>query len=285
MKKVILYVVLVFCASSASAELEIITLKHRSAEEILPIVRPLLDKDGVASGMNNQLILRTSSRNLAEIKGLLPHIDTQPRQLKISVMQNVDRETVKRLSAVSGSVGIGRNVRLRVANTPANGGLTVDVGQDTSKGRVQVISTRSLEDNKNIQQVQVVEGGRAFILVGKSHPVQQHSLVQTPWNVQRIDSTQYRDVSSGFYVSPLLNGDRVTLEISTQTDSVATASASTLVTWVQQLHTTLSGRLGEWMALGDTSQQKQDDGSTISTRSLSKLNERRTVLLKVEEMP
>jgi len=27
---------------------------------LLPIVRPLLDKDGVASGMNYQLILRTS---------------------------------------------------------------------------------------------------------------------------------------------------------------------------------------------------------------------------------
>lgn len=94
MKKIAVGLLLLLLASPVWAALEIITLQHRNVEEILPIVRPLLDKDGVASGMNNQLILRTSPRNIAEIRKLLNSIDTAPRRLRITVLQNVDRKSV-----------------------------------------------------------------------------------------------------------------------------------------------------------------------------------------------
>lgn len=285
MKKFILYFMLIFLSSPAWAELEVIMLQHRSAEDVLPIVLPLLDKGGVASGMNNQLILRTSSRNLAEIKRLLADIDIAPRRLRITVMQNVDSETVKRLTAISGSVGLGRDARLRVPEGADNSALTVEAGQGADRMRARVISTRSLEDDKKTQQVQVVEGGRALIRVGQSVPVSQREVVHSPWNTQVIDSTQYRDVNSGFYVRPRISGDRVTLEISAQNDALARDSANPSITRVQQLNTTVSGRLGEWMELGDSSQQTRNDGSSISTRSVSDVNERRNVLLKVEELP
>ena len=108
MSRAILYFALIVFSSAALAELEVISLQHRSVEDVLPIVRPLLDEGGVASGMNNQLILRTTPRNLDEIKKLLESIDIAPRRLLISVMQDVDSDTVRRLTGVSGSVGIGR---------------------------------------------------------------------------------------------------------------------------------------------------------------------------------
>ena len=83
MARLILGLLLALLSCAAWAELEVITLQHRSAEEILPIVRPLLDRDGVASGMNNQLILRTSPHNIAEIRKLLDKIDTPLRRLQI----------------------------------------------------------------------------------------------------------------------------------------------------------------------------------------------------------
>lgn len=287
MKKFILYLLylmLILFSFPVWAELEIIILQHRSAQDVLPIVRPLLDKDGVASGMNNQLILRTSPRNLAEIRRLLPTIDILPRRLRISVMQNVDDETAQRLVEISGSVGLGRAARLNVPGGADNGGLTVEAGQGADRLHARVISTRSLEDNKNTQQVQIVEGERALISVGQSLPMQQHQVVQSPWNTQVIDSTQYRDVSSGFYVRPQLNGDRVTLEISAQNDSLAPGSGNPPAMQVQQVNTTVSGRLGEWMELGGTSRQATNDDSSISTHSVSDANERRHMLLKVEEV-
>jgi len=284
MKKVILCCVLIFLSSAAYAELEVITLQHRNVEDVLPVIRSLLDKDGVASGMNNQLILRTSPSNMAEIRKLLWSLDTALRRLKITVLQDVDSDTVRHLTEISGSVGVGRDARISVPDGADEGGLTVEAGQGRDRMRGRIISTRSLESDKKTQQIQVLEGGRALVSVGQSVPVRQRQLVQSPWNTQVIESTQYRDVTSGFYVRPHLRGDRVTLEISAQNDALALGSGNQTITRVQQLNTTVSGRLGEWLVLGDTSQQAEDDGSTISTRSASDVHERRNVLLKVEEV-
>ena len=284
MKKIILCCALIFVSSSAYAELEVITLQHRNVEDVLPIIRPLLDKDGVASGMNNQLILRTSPDNMAEIRKLLESLDTALRRLRITVLQDVDSDTVRRLTEISGSVGVGRDARISVPGSMDDRGLTVEAGQGRDRVRGRIISTRSLESDKKTQQIQVLEGGRALVSVGQSVPVVQRQIVQSPWDTQVTESTQYRDVTSGFYVRPRLRGDRVTLEISAQNDALATGSGNQPITRVQQLNTTISGRLGEWMVLGDTSQQASDDGSAISTRSVSDVHERRNVLLKVEEV-
>ncbi len=282
MKKIVLCGVLIFLSPAARAELEVIPLRHHNVEDVLPIIRPLLDQDGVASGMNNQLILRTSPHNLAEIRKLLESIDTAPRRLRITVLQNVDSDTVRRLTEVSGSVGLGRDARISVPGSA--GGLTVEAGQGADRVRGRIVSTRSLEDDKKTQQIQVLEGGRALVSVGQSVPVSQRQVVQSPWNTQVIESTQYQNVTSGFYVRPRLSRDRVTLEISAQNDALAPNSGNPPTTRLQQVTTTISGRLGEWLVLGDISQQTAGDGSTLSSRSVSDVHERRDVLLKVEEV-
>lgn len=284
MKKAILYFVLIFISFPAWAELEVITLQHRNAQDVLPIIQPLLDQDDVARGMNNKLILRTSPRNLAEIRKLLEQIDTAPRSLKITVMQNVDSETVRRLTEVSGNIGLGGDARIGMRGGRGEGGLTVEAGQGADRARARVYSTRSLDADKKTQQIQVLEGGRARISVGQAVPVTQRQVVRSPWKTQVIEDTQYREVSSGFYVVPRLNGDRVTLEISAQNDMLSPGSANQPATTVQQMTTTVSGRLGEWLVLGETLQQAEGEGSSISTHSLSSAHEQRNVLLMVEEI-
>ena len=294
MKKIILHFVLILISSSAWAGLEVITLQHRNAQDVLPIIMPLLEQDGVASGMNNQLILRTSPHNLAEIRKLLEHIDIAPRRLKITVMQNVDSETVRRLTEVSGNIGLGSDVRIGMRGSPDDrggddgggndGGLVAEAGQSADRVRARVYSTRSLEADKKTQQIQVLEGGRARVSVGQSVPYTQRQVVRTPWKKQVTEGTQFREVNSGFYVLPCVNGDRVTLEISTQNDMLSQNSGTQPATRMQQMNTTVSGQLGEWLVLGDTFQQAENDGSTVSTRSHSSANEQRNVLLMVEEI-
>lgn len=287
MKRIFLLYTLLFVSLSAFAsELEVIELKHRSADEVLPIIRPLLDKGDVASGMDYQLILRTSPRNLAQIKKLLESLDTSPRNLKITVMQNVDSETVARLTELSGSVGVGRDARVTVPGSGNTSGLNVEAGQGQDRLRAHVISTRSLEDDRKTQQLQVLEGNRALVHSGQSVPVPQRQVIQHPWGTQVIDSTQYQEVSSGFYVLPRVNGDRVTMEITAQNDSLAPnqPAGNFPNTRIQQTSTTVSGRLGEWLVVGGVGQQRNIDDSTISTRSLSDTREQRNVLIKVEEI-
>lgn len=275
MKRLLMLLLAGLLTTAACAnELEIINLKHRNAEELIPIIRPLLDKDEMVSGMNYQLIVRASPRNIAQIKRLLEGIDTLPRRLKITVMQNVDSDTVARLTELSGSVDVG-NARISVPGSTGRDGLNA-----------RIISTRSLEDDKKTQQLQVLEGNRALVKSGQSVPVPQRQVVQNAWGTQVIETTQYRDVSSGFYVLPRIHGDTVTLEISAQNDSLAPNqnTGNYPVTRIQNTSSIVSGRLGEWINVGGGGQQSSTDNSTITTRSTSRLNEERNVLIKVEEV-
>lgn len=70
-------------------KLEIIPLRHRLTDEVLPVLQPLVAPGGTLSGMNNQLIIRTTETNLAELKQVLARIDQAARRLKIYVRQDV----------------------------------------------------------------------------------------------------------------------------------------------------------------------------------------------------
>jgi type II secretory pathway component GspD/PulD (secretin) len=260
-KTVILWILMFFSVATASAdELEMIQLRHRSADELLPVIRPLLDKDEVVTGMNDQLILRASARNIVQIRRLLESIDTLPRSLKITVMQNVDGDTAARLMEISGRLG----------------------SVESAQHGVHIVSTRTLEDDKKTQQLTVMEGHRARVSSGQSVPVEQR--VQTPWGTQ--STTRYQTVESGFYVLPRIHGERVTLEITAQNDAIAPDQNNSTypVTRIQQAATTVSGRLGEWIDAGGTMVQNDTEGSGISMRSSSHRQAHSTVLIKVDEV-
>lgn len=284
--KIFLVVLLLLPLFAWANELSIIPLRHRSADDLIPIIRPLLDAGDVVSGMNDQLILRTSEANLQQIKRLLIDIDVAPRRLKITVLQNVDQETIARLTEVSGSVGIGRDARVSL---PANGGhvganVTLNQGQDYLAARV--VSTRSLEENHKTQQVQVLEGNRALIRSGKTIPLPQRQIIYHPWGGTVVDSVQTQEVNSGFYVLPRINGQRVTLEISTQNDNVVPSKgpSNPANISIQQSQSTVSGRLGEWLVVGGLDEASHTDGTTISTRSNAQGHEQRDILIKVDEL-
>jgi type II secretory pathway component GspD/PulD (secretin) len=48
--------------------LEVIDLKYRSAEQIVPMLKPLLAPGGTVSALQNRLIVRTTPQNLAELR-------------------------------------------------------------------------------------------------------------------------------------------------------------------------------------------------------------------------
>ena len=290
---ILLMIGLSVAMSCYANELEIINLKHRSAEELLPIIRPFLDSDEMVSGMNYQLILRASPRNIEQIKRLLDSIDTRPRRLKVTVMQDVDSDTAASMTEMSGSIGVGRNARIAVPGQ-GNGGVyagggSVSVGQGQDAVNARIISTRTLENDHKTQQLQVMEGNRALVRTGQTVSVPQRQVIQGAWGTQVIDTTQYRDVSSGFYVLPRVNGDQVTLEISTQNDSLApnpnqNTGSGYPVTRIQNTSSTVSGHLGEWINVGGLGQQGNVDHSTLTSRSSSQINEQRNVLIKVDEV-
>lgn len=265
----------------AQQQLEIINLKSRTAEQVLPQLRPFIEPGGTLSGMNNQIFLRASDANRRQIKELLAAIDQPPRRLLITVRQDADSSAAARGGEVSGSVGSG-SVRIESRRTIVGGsGVGVRRGDDVVRG--QVYDSRSAGSDRVSQQIQVVEGGKAWINVGTSVPVPLRQAVLTPGGAIVSESVVYRDIGSGFYAEPQLAGDRVTLTISPTHDTPANLGSGSAN--IQRISTTVSARLGEWMEIGGVNQEQAGDEGGATRYSTRGARSGRRVLLKVEELP
>ena len=267
----------------AQQEMEIIPLRHRTVDQVIPALQPFVEPGGALSGMNDQLILRGSARNREQIKQALAAIDTPQRRLVIRVSQNRDAESRRQGGEVSGNVAVGNNVRIIQPSTSTSpGGAQIEVRRGDSNVTTRVYDTRSTRDARTNQSVQVVEGGRAFIQVGQSLPLPLRQVVRGPNGVVLTDSTVYQDIGQGFYAAPRLAGDRVTLEISPQFDTPGNQGYGSVNT--QRVSTTVSGRLGEWIELGGSGQQAAGrDRGNLSTAT-SELRDNRSVWLLIEEL-
>ena len=109
-----LYIILLFTfflrtpfVLAGEMELEIIPLQSRMSEEVIPILSPLVAPGGTITGMNNQLIIKTTPDNLAEIKKVLENLDRPPRRLLITVTHDVGGHIQTREDAISGRYSTG----------------------------------------------------------------------------------------------------------------------------------------------------------------------------------
>ena len=262
--------------------LEVIDLKYRSAEQIVPMLKPFLAPGGTISALQNRVIVRTTPQNLAELRKVLDAVDTMPKRLMISVRQEAAGTGLDSEAEVSGSIGTD-GARVTAPGSRSRQGATAEVRKGDNVARARVLSSQSAATDRGVQTVQVLEGNDALIRIGQSVPVRSRSVIQTPQGAQISESVEYRDADTGFRVKPRVNGDRVTLEISTRRDALADPNSQSFN--VQRVDTVVSGRLGEWMEIGGVDQSRvQTDGGTISRRS-GNLSEDRKVFLKVELVP
>ncbi|MCL2345000.1 MAG: hypothetical protein FWC58_04005 [Desulfobulbus sp.] len=246
---------------AAAQQMEIIELRSRTVAEVLPVLLPLVEPGGTLTGMNNQLFLRASPANRAEIKRALAAIDAPLRRLIIRVATDRQSEDSARGGEASGEVTLGSRNRAEI--------------------RGSVWDTRSARNESAGQMVQTVNGGRAFIRVGRSLAVPLRQVVVGPGGAVVSDSVVFRDLGSGFYATPRVNGERVTLEISQQAERQDFRQPGGIES--QRLSTTVSGRLGEWIELGGAGRQAsgQQGGFSVGTADA---RDNRSIWLRVEEV-
>jgi type II secretory pathway component GspD/PulD (secretin) len=257
--------------------LEVIQLKHRTTNEIIPLIDPFLDKQGALSGMQGKLIIRTTPENLREIKQLLKEIDNAPRRLIITVKQNVDSTAARSLLKLSGGISKGR-AQVKIAGRTGNRGL---VSKNSLK--VQALNNQNLERDHNTQRIQVLDGGHALIYIGKSLPVPLRNTIYTSQGTRVIESTEFRDATIGFIVAPSVSGNKVTLEVSPQRNTPDHQLPGAIS--VQQINTSISGKLGEWMNLGNMERNRSNQSFSPNSPHNERISiEQRMGLIKVEEI-
>lgn len=241
------------CALTAHANepgLEVITLQHRAAADLLPLLQPFVAADGVIKGTDDKLIVRTNATNLAELRKLIAELDRPLRRLMIEI---------KQLS--------GDSAREDAAAMNNHG--------------AKVWRTEKRDDADRLQQVQVIEGAQAFIDVGRQIPISDFA-VTLDRNGTRIEQdTRYVGTTTGFYARPHLSGDTVTLDVSPyQTTTEGSGPQPTFN--VQSLRTTITGKLGEWIALGASTRETERHDRDAITYSTSQRGEQdRRIVLRV----
>jgi hypothetical protein len=282
----LLLALLAATAHCQTTVLEVIPLRYRAAQEIIPVIQPLLPREGSVSGLQGQLIVRTTPANLDEIKRILATIDVAPRQLMITVRQDADTASRRSRAEVSGSVG-GEHGRVTVpgGRNERRGGNVV-LGEGDDRVRANVLESETTASDRNTQSVRVMEGREAFVSVGQSVPVRERKVRRTVVGgqivEQTVEGTQYRDATTGFYVLPRLAGDRVTLDVSPQRETLSRRVPGGVN--VQSMVTTVSGRLGEWMEIGGISRDSSGQQTVLLGRGTTAAQESRRVLVKVDEI-
>jgi type II secretory pathway component GspD/PulD (secretin) len=271
MNRLLLLLILLFSPPLlADYPLEIIELRGRTVEEMIPIIRPLVEPDGSVAGMRNQLIIRTSPERMQEINELLQRLDHPPRQLMIYVRQGV--------AANRSGTGVRADVNAMVGND-----AKVVVGRPEPEDgvRFKVRSARTKSHLDATQRIRAVEGRPAFIATGKSVPIQERTTTFYGGVAQHQDTTRYKDVTTGFYVTPQLIGDQVALQISPHMERPGAVQGTYDI---QRAYTSVRGRLGEWIDVGGTNRGSYHDRDGILRSVTTSGHEDRSIQLLVEEL-
>ena len=241
----------------AQYPLEIIPLRHRTVEQVLPALRGVLEPGGTLSGQSGQLFVRTSPANLAEIKQALEAIDRPSRRLQILVRFDDALQSSSRDVSASGVISNrGSNVELR--------------GQES----------RSAADERVDQRLQVVEGGQARIFTGQSRTLPQRQVIRTPAGVVSQQTYVVQEAATGFDVSPRLVGGTVHLDISPQRETLGPGGT----VQGQRIATSVSGRLGEWFEIGGAASAAARNERGIGSSGQAVSSDSRRVWVKVEEL-
>jgi hypothetical protein len=258
---------------AAARELEIIELRHRLAEEIVPIVQPLLEPGGVLTGADRVLFLNTSPANVEQIRQAVEMLDRRPRQLMVTVGQGTvtrdDRTAVGGTATVgSGEVQVGVNAR--PGDDP---GVAVGVRSGSERAELQ-----------NTSSVRTLEGTETYIALGQLVPLTTTQVVPGQRRPLAVTSTEMREVSTGFYATVRLHGERVTLEVSPRQQRLRGASTAPVIE-TAGLVSTIGGSLGEWIALGAVQEAASGDTAGLLVWGRRSAESQYSAWVRVDEIP
>ena len=242
MKKYLLILLLLSFSAFAETEFKIFTLQHRFASDLLPTINPMVGTDGTASGIDNQLIIRTQPERMREIEATVAKLDAARANRKISVNTSNNLQSQHERVEVSGSRKIGK--------------VTVSNDRRAKPGSSGIdIENSSSNTNQNSQQfINVLDGERAFIRVGQIVPFTQEWVTISRRYIQVDRFTDWREVTTGFAVRPRTVGNNVELEI---TPRIAKPNNQGFIDF-EELTTVINTTLGNWVDIGGTMQQNDE---------------------------
>jgi len=244
--------------ANSALELSIIPLQHRPAASLMPSLSPLVIAPATLTAAGNQLVLRANKVTSAQLRLLIDELDKPLRQYLIEVRQ-------------------GANSGVQTQQLQANikqGSIDMGSAERSTSSALVVRRTTGAKGGASLQSIRALEGYPAYIETGKEIPF---------WslNEEGVAGQTYKAVSTGFYATLLSSDDkRFVMQLSTQQQDAIDNTKSLQTTHTQS---TLSGRLGEWTAIGGTNSNKKLDTSTLRSKNTHSTQRQHTFYLRVTE--
>ncbi|WJW74405.1 hypothetical protein QVG61_07720 [Thiohalobacter sp. IOR34] len=247
---------------AAAGRMELIELKQRTAEELIPVLEPLLQEGEAVSGQGYRLVLQADETRLQELKRLVERLDRAAVRLRFTVRR--------------GSVADLREDELR-----GSGGIQVENGDTEAALRARLYGTRRREAADSHFTVTGLAGSPVYIASRLSIPVVVTTRRQLDDHTWVTDSVEYEDSYSGFYALAEVRGDQVLVSISPQREAFGSGG----IREGQAIHTRLRGRLGEWLEIGGMGEARQEESGRLLGRTRSRTEQQNRLWLKVERLP
>ena len=258
---------------ASPTEFRMISLQYLFAQDVLPVIAPMVEPEGKVSALDNHLMITATPEQLAAIEAVLARLDVARRTWHITVSQDgsLDNETLEAGAqghVQIGDAGIGIGERGRPRRSPGgDGDVTVDLDQRLRR-----------QDTQLAQFLSVADGEQAYIHVGQSVPYDQQWRVLTERHGLARQTTQFRDISTGFVVRPRAIGAQVELQIAPR---ISEQGAGGIVDF-QELQTTIRVSPGQWFDLGGTMQAHDEVSRSILHQGISEGESRRRIMLRIE---
>jgi hypothetical protein len=222
---------------TADLVVEVIRLQHRTAEQILPLIQPIVTS-GTANGAGTEIVVRTTRSNLLDVKKVIAQLDRAPRRLVVTVRQDAP-----------------------------------EAGASDSTSITRIYSTREADSDRAVQRVRVSDGHAAYVYFGQSVPVVLHAGGRPVRGdgraaVEPVEPVvAVRETLSGFVVRPRVSGEWVSVDIEPRHDVPGSHGRGSIQ--LQRIATTVEGRIGTWIELGavQSADGVSTAGTSYSTRS------------------
>lgn len=253
-----LALLLLWCAASAAETMmEVIPLQNRPANEIQPLLQPLLEDGEAVIDNGFGLIVKSSPQRLDTIRGLISQLDTRLRNLTISVLQS-SQKTAAELNAEA----------------------AVALSTDGIRMQGMVGNSRQLNDNRSVQQLRTLEGRAAHIETGQQRPVESVTVYDSGYGYPAVSTTTHmRQATTGFAVMPRLTGNReVVIDIEPWSDRFLRSGAIAS----QNASTSVRAKLGEWVEIAGSNTRQQTDQQGYNGLNYSSRGNELRILIKVD---
>lgn len=253
--------------------LEIVPLQHRDYTEIRPLIEPLLAPGATLTGSGSQLILRTTPANLADLRRAIAALDTRQQRLRILVSQSRINDSAFDSFGIDARLQDG-DAGIAIGNPPGGPGHSVSA---------RIARTHGQAEGDNLYSVLALDGQPAFVDTGEARPQPYVSQQWGPYGGIVQGGVDFAQTRSGFYVTPRLRGDEVTLEVASQREDFARDGAGSITT--SGVDTVVNGRLGEWLPLGGVAETTAGDQSGLIAHTRRRDNTHTGYWVRVDLVP